>query len=734
MSECLPRTERQNPLTRDIDTWPVRKILEVMNAEDHRVASAVALEITSIVKATKMVAEAVAGGRRVLYVGSGTSGRLGVLDAAEWQPTFGVGSGVIDAVIAGGTEALWRAVEGQEDREDAGRQAVKQKNIGRGDVVVGIAASGRTPFTLGALQEARSRGASTIAIVGDPSGPLSSFADVVISPDVGPEVIAGSTRLKNGTAQKMVLNMISTAAMILLGRTYSNLMAGASATNAKLSRRARLILSEATGAPMEKVEEALEDAEGDVPVALISLLTGATAEEARGKLRESKGSIRRAIELAGQRRTPSPGTVSTLGEQAGAGTGSFTPRALSGKRDGAGDNRLFSESAGGTGSMGTGDRSSVPHLEFARPEEVGLDPVALERAFDVVRDAVGNGEGEIPGAVCAVVRQGKVVGPRAFGLAVRTPVRMPVTPATVFDLASLTKVVATLPSILVLMEMGKLRLDDRVSLFLPDFGANGKESITIRHLLTHTSGLPAHVKFYEMGLDRAGIVRKICEMEASSPGEHVVYSDLGFIILGEIVERITGKRLDEFARENIWRPLGMNDTCFLPGESSRHRIAATEYRTDLKKLMWGEVHDENAYAMGGIAGHAGLFSTITDLARYALMWLGEGEFGPVRVLSRNTVRLATKEHVNKEDRRGLGWALKSRAFSSGGDLLSDASYGHTGFTGTSLWCDPETRTGIILLTNRVHAGRDGTAIIELRPRFANAVAAAIGVRNRNNLS
>ncbi|MBE3519046.1 MAG: beta-lactamase family protein [Firmicutes bacterium] len=350
----------------------------------------------------------------------------------------------------------------------------------------------------------------------------------------------------------------------------------------------------------------------------------------------------------------------------------------------------------------------------------------------MVRDAVGNGEGEIPGAVCAVVRQGKVVGPRAFGLAVRTPVRIPMTPATVFDLASLTKVVATLPSILVLLEMGKLRLDDRVSLFLPEFGVNGKESITIRHLLTHTSGLPAHVKFYEMGLDRAGIVRKICEMEASPPGEHVVYSDLGFIILGEIVERITGKSLDEFARENIWRPLGMNDTCFLPGESSRHRLAATEYRADLKKVMWGEVHDENAYAMGGIAGHAGLFSTVTDLARYALMWLGEGEFGSVRVLSRSTVRLAIKEHVNKEDRRGLGWVLKSHAFSSGGDLLSDASYGHTGFTGTSLWCDPETQTAIILLTNRVHAGRDGTAIIELRPRFANAVAAAIGIRNRSN--
>ena len=441
--------------------------------------------------------------------------------------------------------------------------------------------------------------------------------------------------------------------------------------NAKLSRRVRFILSEATGASVEKVEEALENAGGDVPVALISLVSGVSAEEAGAKLRESRGSIRRAIELARQ---------------------SFT---------------------------------SVPGLAFARPEEVGLDPVALERAFDVVKQAVGNGEGEIPGAVCAVVHGGKVIGPRAFGLAVRAPVTVPAAPSTVFDLASLTKVVATLPSILVLLEMGKLRLDDRVASFLPDFGANGKESITIRHLLTHTSGLPAHVKFYEMGLDRAGIIRKICETGASAPGEHVVYSDLGFIILGEIVERISGKPLDEFARENIWRPLGMNDTRFLPGESSRHRIAATEYRADLGKFMWGEVHDENAYAMGGVAGHAGLFSTITDLARYALMWLGEGKFGPVRVLSRSTVRLAIEEHVNKEDRRGLGWALKSRSFSSAGDLLSDAAYGHTGFTGTSLWCDPKTQTAIILLTNRVHAGRDGTAIVELRPRFANAVAAAI---------
>jgi CubicO group peptidase (beta-lactamase class C family) len=183
--------------------------------------------------------------------------------------------------------------------------------------------------------------------------------------------------------------------------------------------------------------------------------------------------------------------------------------------------------------------------------------------------------------------------------------------------------------------------------------------------------------------------------------------------------------IKQFSEEKVFRPLGMYDTGFAPPESLRHRIAATEYREDFGKVMWGEVHDENAHALGGIAGHAGLFSTAEDTAKYALMWLNNGRWGDTRILGKSTVLAAIKEQVNLEERRCLGWMLKSMTFSSGGDFLSDVAYGHTGFTGTSLWCDPAQNLAIILLTNRVHSGREGNAHIRLRARFANGVSAAI---------
>ncbi len=194
-------------------------------------------------------------------------------------------------------------------------------------------------------------------------------------------------------------------------------------------------------------------------------------------------------------------------------------------------------------------------------------------------------------------------------------------------------------------------------------------------------------------------------------------------MLGEFVHAVTGQSIADFARENIFEPLGMIDTDFLPPDDKRHRIAATEYRGDYGKYMWGEVHDENAYAMGGVAGHAGLFSTAEDVARYAAMWLNGGTHQGKAVLSRLTVRTATARHTGGAEPRGLGWILPSGTHSSGGDLLSPRAFGHTGFTGTSLWCIPESDIGIVLLTNRVHAGRNGTDIYPLRARFANAVLA-----------
>jgi len=265
-------------------------------------------------------------------------------------------------------------------------------------------------------------------------------------------------------------------------------------------------------------------------------------------------------------------------------------------------------------------------------------------------------------------------------------------------------------------------------MFVPEFGSGGKEEITIRDILTHTSGLPDHIRFWKQGLQGEEIIRAICNLElydSLAHGKHVVYSDLGFIILGEVLRRITGINLAEFSRKEIFEPLGMINTGFLPPESAKYRIAATEYREDLDKITWGQVHDENAYALGGIAGHAGLFSTALDSARYILMWLGEGVQAQKNVLGSATILTAIKEQVNLEERRGIGWMLKSKTHSSGGDFLSDSAFGHTGFTGTSLWCDTEKNLGIILLTNRVHAGREGTQHVRLRARFANAVCAAI---------
>ncbi|NLC15864.1 MAG: N-acetylmuramic acid 6-phosphate etherase [Firmicutes bacterium] len=700
----VPRTENSNPLTRDIDTWPLRKILEVMNCEDHRIAPAIAREIPRIQEAVEMVVECLSKGGRLFYIGAGTSGRLGILDAAELNPTFGLPKDKAIAIISGGKEAVFSAIEGAEDSEGDGKQALLSYDPGPRDAVVGITASGKTPFVLGAMEAARSCGCKTIAIVGDPRGPVAGSAQVTISPDVGPEVITGSTRLKNGTAQKMVLNMISTAAMIRLGRTYSNLMAGTSPTNLKLSSRARRILREATRREPEQLQAALEQADGEIAPALIMLTAEVSADEARCALERASGSIREALRLAmegipecRESHEPAPAV-----EAAG--------KTLHGE---------FCERPSAKPQAG---------LYFGTPEEAGFSAKRLERAFRVVSQAVGDGQGPIPGAVAVVIRHNAVIGPRAWGWAVRTPERIPVTPDTIFDMASLTKVMAATPSVLILCERGKFRLDDPVAIFIPEFGAHGKDAITIRHLLTHTSGLPDHIKFWKEGLRGKQIVDKICSLEIAEgrrPGKQVIYSDLGFILLGEIVQRVTGMDIKQFAEEEVFRPLGMYDTCFLPPESLKHRIAATEYREDFARVMWGEVHDENAHALRGIAGHAGLFSTALDTAKYALMWLNNGRWGDTRILGKSTVSAATKEQANLEERRCLGWMLKSKTFSSGGDFLSDMAYGHTGFTGTSLWCDPAYDLAVILLTNRVHAGREGNAHIRLRATFANAVAAAI---------
>ena len=301
------------------------------------------------------------------------------------------------------------------------------------------------------------------------------------------------------------------------------------------------------------------------------------------------------------------------------------------------------------------------------------------------------------------------------------------TPGTLFDLASLTKVMATLPAVLRLVEMGEIRLDDPLHLFFPEYRGEEREEIRIRHLLTHTAGLPpGSPVLREPAADRAERIARIATIPPeAAPGSRIIYSDLGFILLGELVARVSGQPLEQFVREQVHGPLGLAETGYLPEGERGQSAAATEYREHLGRYQCGDVHDQTAAALGGIAGHAGLFGTAPEVAAYGQMWLDGGS----GVLSPAAVAAATRDqtpHIQGPEHRGLGWivAHDGAAFLSCGDLFSIGSFGHTGFTGTSLWVDPHRGLVVALLTNRVHFGRTDH-IIRLRPRFHNAVAAAL---------
>ena len=286
-------TEQRNPRTLAIDAVGTSEILQLLNNEDALVAGAVSAVIPELTKAVDAAVEAVRGGGRVHYFGAGTSGRLATLDAAELLPTFHVPDGLVVAHHAGGTEALLRAVENVEDSEEGGARDAAA--VTGQDLVVGLAASGSTPYVAGALKAARAAGATTVLVTSNPDAPLAPLADVVVAADTGPEVIAGSTRLKAGTAQKMILNAFSTTLMIKLGRTWSNLMVDLVATNKKLRGRMLRILAEATGAEEAACEAALAEAEGELKPALIHLLTGAPIPAARTALEAAHGRVATAL-------------------------------------------------------------------------------------------------------------------------------------------------------------------------------------------------------------------------------------------------------------------------------------------------------------------------------------------------------------------------------------------------------------------------------------------------------
>jgi uncharacterized protein YbbC (DUF1343 family)/CubicO group peptidase (beta-lactamase class C family) len=352
---------------------------------------------------------------------------------------------------------------------------------------------------------------------------------------------------------------------------------------------------------------------------------------------------------------------------------------------------------------------------------------ALDAAIDkAVRD------GLIPGAVLVAGRDGKILHRKAYGQRALVPAREPMTIDTIFDAASLTKVIATTSCVMKLFEEGKIRIADLVTVYLPEF-QGGKSEVTIRDLMTHFSGMRPDLDLtpvwsgYETGIHRA-----LIDKPTNPPGVRFVYSDINFELLGEIVRRVSGKTLDQYAREKIFEPLGMKESTFNPPASWRARIAPTEIDPDTKLPLRGIVHDPTARYMGGVAGHAGLFTTATDLSKFAEMMIGSsqgaGERDGVRIFSPLTVRKFTSPNTPPDQPvlRGLGWDIDSSFSSNRGELYPIGSYGHTGFTGTSVWIDPSTKSYVILLTNSVHPAR-GKSLTSFRSRVATIFAAAIGV-------
>ena len=344
----------------------------------------------------------------------------------------------------------------------------------------------------------------------------------------------------------------------------------------------------------------------------------------------------------------------------------------------------------------------------------------LSSVDSIIQSAIS--DGTIPGAVLIVGHDGHVIYRKAYGERALEPRREAMTPDTIFDVASLTKVIVTAPALMQLVEKGKVRLNDPVAKYLPEFAQNGKADITVRQLLTHYSGLDPDLDLKTAWEGKqTAYAMAMAEMPADPPGAKFSYSDINFIVLGELVERVSGETLDEYAVRHIFAPLKMLHTRFMPPAAWRMKIAPTQYDEN-EHMLRGVVHDPTARRMGGAAGHAGLFSTADDLAKYAQALLDSGD----GILSALSVEKMTRpeQPPSAPVLRGFGWDIDSPFSSNRGDLFPVGSYGHTGFTGTSLWIDPTTRTYIILLTNAVHPRGKGNAIA-LRSKVATAVAAVL---------
>jgi len=377
---------------------------------------------------------------------------------------------------------------------------------------------------------------------------------------------------------------------------------------------------------------------------------------------------------------------------------------------------------------------SAQILPTVKPGEVGMSRVRLNRVRPLILEGIERWE--YPGAVLLVGRRGRIVFREAFGYFQWYPEERIMDVKSIFDLASLTKPIATAASVMILVERGKLRLWDKVRSFIPGFlpfadkETGEKEDARIWHLLTHTSGLPSYTAAEEVSrkygdpCSLKDLIEYISGLEkTNAPGKEFHYSCLGYISLASIIKQLTGFTVAEFAADNVFRPLGMRETFYSPSQEFRKRCVPTESYGELP--LQGIVHDPLARLQGGVSGNAGLFSTADDLAVFAQMVLNRGIFRGRRIFSPLAVERMTKIYPGVFfSGRSLGWDLDSAYSTAGGDLFGADSFGHTGYTGTSIWIDPETGTFMIFLTNRVHPDDKGS-ILSLRSRVANVVAASI---------
>jgi CubicO group peptidase (beta-lactamase class C family) len=365
-------------------------------------------------------------------------------------------------------------------------------------------------------------------------------------------------------------------------------------------------------------------------------------------------------------------------------------------------------------------------IKYVAPQmglnDSGLDTALVGRLDKIVKTALE--EAVAPGVAIAVGRNGKIAYMKGYG---HINWDLPGSPAvdtnTLFDLASLTKVIATTTSAMILEEAGQLDLNRTVVSYLPEFNSPEKAGITVRQLLTHTGGFEAGGNAYNSRGREAYLQLINARPLQYVPGTKMIYSDWDMILLQLVVERISGKPLDAFASEKIYKPLGMNDTHFLPSSALRPRIAPTQVDDARGGLLWGTVHDGNAYMMGGVAGHAGLFSSVKDLAIFSLMMLNGGEYNGVRVAKPSTIARWTARQ-GRESSRALGWDSPEGG-SSAGSFFSPWSYGHTGFTGTSIWIDPQKDLFVVVLTNRVNPTANNSRYVHLRRDVVDAVQQAV---------